>query len=209
MKSILVVEDDHRVRTFLAALIEGFGEFSVTAGCGSAEEALERLEEASPDIILLDINLPGMSGLDFITEVRDRGITAEVVMLTMYEDRDHLLAALKRGATGYILKGADSREILTALEEVVRGGAPMSPPIARLLVEEFKGEKMSSPDTTLSAREREVLLGISRGRSEKRLSEELRLSVHTIHTHIKNIYRKLQVNSRTEAIISARRRGIV
>lgn len=209
MKSILIVEDDHRVRTFLAALIGGTGEFTVAAACALAEEALERLEESFPDIILLDINLPGISGLDLIPEIRARGIAAEIVMLTMYEDRDHLLTALKRGATGYILKGSDTLEILKAVQEVAHGGAPMSPSIARLLVEEFKGEKVSSIDTGLSTREREILQGISRGRSEKRLAEELRLSTHTIHTHIKNIYRKLQVNSKAEALISARRRGIV
>lgn len=209
VKTIMIVEDNPRVREYLTTLLGGAPGFQVMAACESAEEALLSLERAVPDILLLDINLPGMSGIDLISELHNRHLYPEIVMLTMYEDRAHLLAALKRGASGYILKGADSVEILKAIQEVACGGAPMSPPIARLLVEEFKLQKMTIPEALLTSREREVLLGISLGRTNKSLAEQLTISLHTIQSHIKNIYKKLQVGSKIEAINTARRKGLL
>ena len=207
--NIVIVEDNDTTRSYLTSLVGGVSGFHVSAACRTADDALICCLQQAPDIILLDLNLPGLSGLDFISELRKHSITSEVVVLTMHEDRKHLLSAFKRGASGYILKGADSVDIVKALQEVAQGGAPMSPSVARLLVDEFKEQKELSTDTTLTGREREVLQGVAQGWQERELALNLGLSSHTIHSHIKNIYRKLQVNSKIEAINTARRRGII
>ena len=209
MHKIMVVEDNDITRNYLASLIGGTKGFEVVAACRSAEEALACLATVHPDCILLDIKLPGMSGLDFIVESRNRGLSSEIVMLTMHEDRKHLLTALKNGASGYILKGSDSMDIIRALQDVIQGGAPMSPSIARFLVEEFTNRRSAAVESLLTPRETEVLQGIARGWPERKLAATLTLSSHTIHSHIKNIYRKLQVTSKLEAVTVAKGKGIL
>jgi len=150
-----------------------------------------------------------MSGIEIIRIMRERVPRMEILVLTIHENREHLFLALQAGATGYLVKGTSSTEIINAVAMLMAGGAPMSPVVARYVIEEFQDVKGARDSSALTKREREVLQGIASGLSEKKLADTLSLSPHTIHTHIKKIYRKLQVNSRAEAVLKARNKGIV
>ena len=150
-----------------------------------------------------------MSGIDVIRSLREKSPRLEILVLTIHENREHLFLALQAGATGYLVKGTSAGEIISAVAMLMAGGAPMSPTVARYVIEEFQDVKVSRDAMTLPKREREVLRGIAAGLSERKLAADLGVSPHTVHTHIKKIYKKLQVNSRAEAVLKARNKGIV
>lgn len=204
-----IVEDHEKTLEYLSALFSGSDGIELSCACSAGEEALEKVFQAPPDVLVVDINLPDISGVEVIKAVKERFPRVEVLVLTMHESREHLFSALQAGATGYLVKGASSTEIINAVSLLMAGGAPMSPTVARYVIEEFQDIKSSREATTLTKREKEVLQGVASGLSEKKLAESLSVSPHTIHTHIKKIYRKLQVNSRAEAVLKARNKGIV
>jgi two-component system NarL family response regulator len=206
---VAIVEDHEKTREYLTALFGGSDGIELLGVFGTGQEALQSLPELLPDVLIVDINLPDMSGIDIIRVMRERAPRTEILVLTIHENREHLFLALQAGATGYLVKGTSSTEIINAVSMLMAGGAPMSPVVARYVIEEFHDVKGARESSALTKREREVLQGIASGFSEKKLADTLSLSPHTIHTHIKKIYRKLQVNSRAEAVLKARNKGIV
>jgi two-component system NarL family response regulator len=206
---VAIVEDHEKTREYLAALFGGSDGIELLGVFGTGQEALQSLPELLPDVLIVDINLPDMSGIDIIRVMRERAPRMEILVLTIHENREHLFLALQAGATGYLVKGTPSTEIINAVSMLMAGGAPMSPVVARYVIEEFQDVKGARESSALTKREREVLQGVASGLSEKKLADTLSLSPHTVHTHIKKIYRKLQVNSRAEAVLKARNKGIV
>ena len=182
-------------------LVNGAAGFRCLGCHTSAEAALKEIPTKKPDVILMDIFLGGMSGIECVRRLKaiDPGLT--IVMLTAYEDDELLFQALKAGANGYLVKPTSPAELLEAIAEVHRGGAPMSSNIARRVIESFhQTAKSSTESEMLSKREREVLGYLAKGYQYKEISEHLSISFDTVHTHIRNIYTKLQVRSKMEAV---------
>jgi len=205
---LLIVEDDALLRENLRVLLGGEPGVRVVAACACAEDALAQLVEARPDAMLSDLGLPAMSGVELIRRARELVPALDIVVLTVSEDREAVFAALKAGAAGYIVKGATPRELVEAVDVLRGGGAPMSPKIARLVVKTF--HDTPPPDEfLLSAKERTVLSGIQEGRSYKEIAAGMNISPHTVHSHIKHIYEKLQASDKRDALTKARRKGLL
>jgi DNA-binding NarL/FixJ family response regulator len=199
-KRVLIVEDDAEIRNSFSLIVNSSQKFYVANSYGSCEEAIKHLNADRPDIVLMDIELPGgMNGIQGTKIIKDKHPHADIIMVTVYEDSELVFEALKSGASGYITKSANYLELLTALEEIVKGGAPMSSKIARLVIDNFH----VNPNSPLTKRETEILQLISEGKTYTQISEELFISKETSKTHIKNIYSKLQVKSKSEAIAKA------
>ena len=205
---IAIVEDDKMLRENLKILLSGDGGIEVVGAFGSGEAALQALEEISPEVMLVDLGLPGMTGMEFIAKAKNMIEDLDIMAHTVFEDRETIFAAIKAGASGYILKGTKPAELIEALHNLHEGGAPMSPKIARLVIKEFQ-EHGIQEQYLLTPREKEILGGIEKGLSYQELAEINNISPHTVHTHIKNIYEKLQAKDRSEAIIKARKKGII
>src|SRR6266496_1338748 len=197
---VAIVEDDEQVRENLAELIRETKGFECTGTYASGEQALESLPRHRVDVVLMDVNLPGMSGVECVRRLKSVLPDVPVVILTVYDDSDRIFQALQMGASGYLLKRSTAEEILRAIQEVLRGGAPMSSYIARKVVQSFQRQGPSDqPAENLSKREIEVLNYVARGYTNKETAEALGLSAETVHGYLKTIYSKLHVRSRTEA----------
>jgi DNA-binding NarL/FixJ family response regulator len=202
---VSVVEDDDRVRASLARLVDGAGAFRCVSQHASAEAALDELPGVRPDVVLMDINLPGLSGVDCVRRLKTIVPDVQVVMLTVYEDTDLIFAALAAGANGYLLKRTPPDELLGGIRDVHRGGSPMTSHIARKVVRSFQDAEGARSDAeadanALSPREREVLDHLAQGYLYKEIAARLSISYDTVHTYVRRIYEKLQVHSRTEAV---------
>ena len=198
---VAIVEDDSSVRENLAALIDGTDGFSCVASCATAEEAWQKLPPLAPEVVLMDIHLPGRSGIACVEKLRRLSPQTQVIMLTIEEDSERVFESLKSGATGYLVKHATPAEILEAITEVQRGGAPMSGSVARKVVTAFRQPAPENAgDLKLSEREEEVLRLLARGHRSKEIADELGIGVGTVNTHIRHIYEKLHVRSRAEAV---------
>ncbi|HET7220929.1 MAG TPA: response regulator transcription factor [Vicinamibacterales bacterium] len=198
---VSVVEDDARVRGSFSRLVDQSPGFSCVSQHRSAEDALDELPAVRPDVVLMDINLPGMSGVDCVRRLKSLLPEAQVVMLTVYEDTDLIFGALAAGATGYLLKRTPPDELLRGIRDVHRGGSPMTSHIARKVVQSFRQTLPENADEgALSPREHEVLDYLARGYLYKEIAAELAISYDTVHTYVRRIYEKLQVHSRTEAV---------
>jgi DNA-binding NarL/FixJ family response regulator len=199
--SVSIVEDSDQVRTTLARLINRAEGFTCLSQYGSAEAALEGLPGEKPDVVLMDINLPGMNGVECVRRLKQTVPSIQVMMLTVYEDTENIFAALAAGATGYLLKRTSTAELLAAIRDVQRGGSPMTTHIARKVVQSFQRQGASAQQTeNLSPREQEVLDFLAKGFLYKEIAENLGISYETVHTYIRRIYEKLQVRTRTEAV---------
>lgn len=198
-KRVVIVEDDQEIRESFSLIVNSSQRFSVVGSYGNCEDAIAALHRDKPEIVLMDIELPGMNGIKGTQIIRDKSSSTEVIMVTVYEDSDLVFEALKAGASGYITKSANYTELLGALDEIVRGGAPMSSRIARMVIDNYH----INPNSPLTKRETTILQLISEGKTYTQISEELFISKETSKTHIKNIYSKLQVNSKSEAIAKA------
>ena len=196
---VSIVEDDARVRASMARLIDGADRFSCVSQHESGERAIADLPGVRPDVVLMDINLPGMSGVECVRRLRALVPSVQVVMLTVYEDTDLIFAALAAGATGYLLKRTPPDELLGGIWDVHRGGSPMTGHIARKVVQSFR-EADAGEEDALSPREREVLDHLAQGYLYKEIAARLAISYDTVHTYVRRIYEKLQVHSRTEAV---------
>ena len=198
--TLVVVEDDKEFRDRLVAIFKTDSHLRCLEAFGDAEAALRTMSILSPDVVLLDLNLPGVSGLDMIRAAKDRLPSVEIVILTVENDSEILYAALEAGASGYLIKPASAAEITSAVRQVNAGGAPMSPEIARMTLSFFRkrGEAKAALDV-LTARELEVLELVARGDRSGEIAEVLGIAAKTVNIHVHNIYRKLHVNSRTEA----------
>jgi len=201
---VAIVEDDPRWRSNLELLLGETQGLECVGSYPSGEAAVADLPRRRPQVVLMDINLPKMSGVECTRQLRALLPEVQIVMLTVYDDSDRIFQALQMGANGYLLKRASADEILQAIQDVHRGGAPMSAYIARKVVQSFQQQAPPTrPDEVLSKRESEVLGYVSRGYSDKEVAEALGLTPATVRSYLKTIYSKLHVHSRTQAIAKA------
>jgi RNA polymerase sigma factor (sigma-70 family) len=208
---VALVEDDRQVRAGLRLLIDNSDTCACVAAFGSAEDALARLPSLDVDVVLMDIHLPGLSGIECIRELKLRQPKLRIMMLTVFEDHDRIFQSLAAGASGYLLKQTPPDKLLEAITELHRGGAPMSMQIARQVIETFH-QSASDEETvaSLSPREKEIIALLGKGYLYKEIASQLGISVETVRTHIHNTYQKLHVRSRTEAVMKVfRRKGAV
>jgi DNA-binding NarL/FixJ family response regulator len=201
MISVSIVDDEKKLCESIATFLNGSPGFRCVSIYGSAEAALKRLPSDRPDVALMDINMPGLNGIECVSRLKALAPEIQIVMLTVYEDTDQIFKALAAGATGYLLKRSDPDELLQAIRVVNAGGSPMSNSIARKVVASFQkaghvGEKLD----LLSAREQAVLDCLAQGLAYKQIGDQLGISINTIRTHLRHIYEKLHVQSRTQAV---------
>lgn len=172
------------------------------AACATGEEALQKLPALKPQVVLMDLNLPQMPGTECIRRLKELSPATQVIVLTVYEDSEHIFLALKAGASGYLLKRSEPDDVLQAIRNAREGGAPMSSQVAHRVVQSFHEPVPTGFDTAvLTEREKEILLFLSKGFANKELAEQLQISVPTVRTHLRHIYEKLHVRSRSEAIV--------
>ena len=199
--AVSIVEDDAQARKILSGWVNHAPGFRLCGDWGDAEAALAALPERTPNVVLMDINLPGISGVDAVKKLKPILPDTQFVMLTVYEDADHIYNALAAGATGYLLKETPREELLKALHDVHLGGSPMTSNIARKVVQSFGQARASASATDdLSPREREVLELLARGYLYKEIAERLNISVPTVNTYVRRVYEKLHVRSRAQAV---------
>jgi DNA-binding NarL/FixJ family response regulator len=202
MISVGTVEDNRDFRNTLSRYLNEAPGFKCVAECSSAEDALKILPKTAPEVVLMDIHLPNMSGMACTRRLKDICPGIQILILTVYEDNEKVFGALKAGASGYLLKRADPADILRAIQEVKQGGAPMSSQIARQVVQSFREDTDESRKVEeLSEREEEILEQLAKGYSTKEIADRTSVSVNTVRTHLQHIYEKLHVRSRTEAVL--------
>jgi RNA polymerase sigma factor (sigma-70 family) len=205
--AVSIVEDNDKLRGTLAQVLNRADGFHCVSDYASAEDALKDLPQVRPDVVLMDINLPGMNGVECVRQLKQLLPQTQVMMLTVYEDTENIFNALTAGASGYMLKRTSSPELLEAIQEVSRGGSPMTMHIARKVVQSFqKTAAMAAATENLSEREQQVLDLLSQGLMYKEIADKLEISYETVHTYIRRIYEKLQVRTRTEAVAKFLRR---
>jgi DNA-binding NarL/FixJ family response regulator len=197
-----IVEDDAVLRKSLARLVDETKGMQCLAACASGEEAVQKLPQLKPQVVLMDLNLPQMSGTDCIRRLKEVLPSTQVIVLTVYEDSEHIFLALEAGASGYLLKRAEPDDVLEAIRNAHEGGAPMSSQVATRVVHSFHEPAPKGLDTTsLTEREKEILTFLSKGFANKEIADKLQISVPTVRTHLRHIYEKLHVRSRSEAIV--------
>ena len=205
---VAIVEDNAALGSGLRKIVESAPEFRCVGVWTSAEDALKKIEAFRPHVVLMDINLPGMSGIEATARVKQYLPEIQVIMVTVYRDHDKIFAALKAGASGYLLKRSTPADVRDAIRDVRSGGAPMSAEIARRVVEAFhqtpKPEQASQDEVKLSKRETEILELLCEGLANKEIADRLSISVETVRVHLKHVYEKLHVRSRTEAAMKFR-----
>ncbi len=200
---ICLVEDDARLREAISHWLREEAGFQIINCYPDAESAIRAMTKDQPDVVLVDINLPGLSGIECVRQLKPQLPTTQFTMVTVYEDADKIFQALAAGATGYLLKQTPRAELVAAIRELHRGGSPMSPNIARKVVWSYYKAPASlaaTPEATLSGREQQVLDGLVKGDLYKEISDTLGISMGTLHTYIRRIYEKLHVHSRAQAV---------
>ncbi len=199
---VSIVEDDAEIRSHLAQLIGKSPGFFLVSQHQDAKEAIEVIQLEKPDVVLMDINLPGMSGIECTRALKERIPALQILMLTIYEDSEMIFESLKAGASGYLLKRTPGAKLLEAIRDVHQGGSPMSSQIARRVVQFFNGQRMRSDEVNqLTERERAVLELLARGQLYKEIADGLGMSLDTVRKHLQNTYHKLHVHTRTEAVV--------
>ena len=199
--TVSIVEDNEKLRGTLARVLNRADGFSCLSQYGSAEDAIKDLPNTKPEVVLMDINLPGINGVECVRQLKKILPQIQIMMLTVYEDTENIFDALSAGANGYLLKRTSSAELLDAIREVHRGGSPMTTHIARKVVQSFQRNAPAQPvENNLSDREQQVLTLLSQGLMYKEIADKLQISYETVHTYIRRIYEKLQVRTRTEAV---------
>ena len=207
---VALIEDQQVLREGLAFLIDGTDGFRCTGSFGSVEQAFRRISDDVPQVVLMDIGLPGMSGIEGIRLLKDRWPELLCITLTVYEDDEKIFDALCAGASGYLLKRSPPARLVESLREVVSGGAPMSPEVASRVISLFKHIRPPErADYHLTPHELRLLKMLVEGHTYKTAAAELGSSINTIGTHMQSIYRKLQVHSKSEAVVKALRNGLV
>jgi DNA-binding NarL/FixJ family response regulator len=197
---VAIVEDNRELRENWVKRVNMHTRLRCVAACESAEAALQQLPNCSPDVVLMDINLPGMSGIRCTALIRQALPKAQILMLTIYSNNDYIFEALKSGANGYLLKSSSSEEVIRSIIDVMEGGAPMTGQIARRVIDAFRRPvPRDLREAPLTEREKEILQFLSQGYSNKEIAAKLEVSVSTVRTHIEHIYEKLHVHCRTEA----------
>ncbi len=198
---VSIVDDDEPISRILADLIRESKNLELVSAYNDSEVALQKLPADRPDVVLMDINMPGQNGIECVRRLKPDLPGTQFLMLTVYADADHIFAALAAGATGYLLKGTNRTQLLDGIRQIAEGGSPMSAGIARKVVQSFSRTEVERPDLqTLSPRERSVLDLLAKGYLYKEIAESLSLSVTTVDTYVRRVYDKLHVNSRSQAI---------
>jgi DNA-binding NarL/FixJ family response regulator len=199
--SILLYEDNDSLRESIASMLFLSDHYRVSGSFANVLSVAEQIQSYSPDAVLMDIDMPGMTGIEAVKKIRSMGISVPVIMLTVFDDNRHVFDAICAGASGYILKKHISAKLFDALDEVLAGGAPMSPSVARMVIASMQP---ASPNPyQLTPREKDVLKSLAQGNSYKLIAAEFEISVDTVRTHLKKIYEKLHVHSQTEAVSKA------
>lgn len=207
---VAIVEDDSLTREGLRRLIDGTSGFACVAACPSAEDALAIRPEGAPDVLLLDIHLPGMSGTDAVARFRERWPETVILMLTVFSEEEKIFASLCQGASGYLLKKTPPARLLDSIREACEGGAPMSPEIARKVIRMFREfQPPAGRDLPLTPHEVRLLQLFSEGHSYQAAAERLHVSINTVRNYIRSIYEKLHVHSKSEAVTKALRAGMI
>lgn len=199
---VTVVEDIEATREGLRIILTGEPGIEVAGIHADAEAALEVLASEAPDVLLVDLGLPGLSGLELIRRVRASRPSLEILVYTIYDDWQTVYAALRAGATGYVTKGVRASEVIEAIRAIAVGGSPMSPKIARMVIADF--QSAGAAGAALTEREREILHAMARGSTYKEIAAQFGVSPHTVRTHIRNIYEKLQATNKLDALAKAR-----
>jgi len=208
--SVAIVEDNKDLREGLSELIQGTPGYRCVGAYPNCAQFLEGVDVIKPDVVLMDIGLPGMSGIEGVQRLKTQRPSTEVLMLTVFEDERKIFDSICAGASGYLLKKTPPFRILEAIQEIYDGGAPMTASIARKVLTTFQDANPTlSPDFQLSEREREVLAGLVKGFSYKMIAHQCSISIDTVRSHIRHIYEKLQVNSKAQAITLAMRKKLV
>lgn len=202
---VSVVEDDQEIRKSLSLLINNSEGYKCISNFSDCETALKELPGNPPDVLLMDISLPGMSGIEGVRRLKEKIPDLDVIMLTVHSDDELVFESLCAGAFGYLLKNIEPEKLIESIKEVREGGAPMSTNVARRIVNSFRVE----PSAELTQREIDVLTNLCKGQSYKRIADTLKISEGTIHFHMKNIYKKLQVHSKSEAVAKALKQKLV
>ena len=204
-KTVLVVEDDTALREQFFKILSAAPDISCIGGYSSAESALPKIKTEAPDVVLMDIKLPGMSGIQCVMEIKKYDPNIQIIMVTVYEDSERIFRALKAGASGYLIKKSAQDQLIEAIRDVHKGGSPMSSPIARKVVRHFQMIGVSPKETeNLSPRETEVLDLLAQGFIYKEIGDQLKIGSETVRGYVKNICQKMQVRSRIEAVIKHR-----
>jgi DNA-binding NarL/FixJ family response regulator len=212
MINVAIVEDNKTIREGLAALINGTTGFSCIGTYGDCESFLSELHTLPADVVLMDIGLPGMNGIEGVKRAKNLEPDLNILMLTVYEDNDVIYDALCAGACGYLVKKTPPSRLLEAIREIQDGGSPMSSLIARKVITTFQKSKNIQNDASefdLTVREKEVLQSLGEGNNYQEISDSLFISVDTVRHHIRNIYKKLHVHSQTQAVAKAIRKGLI
>jgi DNA-binding NarL/FixJ family response regulator len=201
LRRVAIVEDDGGLRQQLEKILKNAERATCVGSYSSAEEALEKINKAKPDVVLMDINLPGMSGIECVAHLRKELPDAHVIMLTIYEDSDRIFKALQAGADGYLVKSSPTGTLLEAIDDVYKGGSPMSSHIARKVVRQFRqSEPESNEAEKLAPRERQVLDLLACGYVYKEIADQMGIGMETVKTYVKSICKKLHVRNRLEAV---------
>jgi len=199
---VAIVDDDEGIRTGLAALIRRNANFRLAGDYPNAETALKEIPRHPPDVVLMDINLPGMKGYDCVRQLKAALPTVQFLMLTVYEDSDSLFNSLKAGASGYLLKRTASARLLEAIQDVHAGGSPMTPQLARRVVQFFaQPASETSPLARLTPGEKDFLDQLANGYAYKEIADRMKISIDTVRSYVRTVYEKLHVHSRTEAVV--------
>jgi two-component system NarL family response regulator len=205
---VAIVEDERNLLEGLRIILGGEPDITVVGAYASAEEAIVKYKDASPDVMIVDLKLPGMSGIELIKRVKADMPEIDIMVHTAFSDMGNLVSAIKAGAAGYILKGCRPSELVDALYDLSNGGAPMSPKAARAVITALQSECQKGL-CILTKREREILQDIDAGLTYKEIAEKVCLSPHTVRTHIRNIYEKLHVRNKQEALLKAHKTGLL
>jgi DNA-binding NarL/FixJ family response regulator len=201
--SVLIYEDNELLRESIESMISLNKEFRVGGSFNNVLKVEDQVKSLRPDIILMDIDMPGSSGIEAVSKIRRAGWNTPIMMLTVFDDNQHVFDAICAGASGYLLKKHLSAKLYDSIEELQTGGAPMSPSIARMVISSMHKKPSQINPYGLTARETDVLTSLSKGNSYKLIASEFGISIDTVRTHIKNVYEKLQVHSQAEAVAKA------
>jgi len=200
--TVSIVEDNRGTRESLAEFLGRVSTLRCIGSHADGETALSKIPEEHPDVVLMDINLPGMSGIECVSRLKEKMPKTQVLMLTTYEESDLIFDSLRSGASGYMLKNAPPKELITAIEQVHAGGSPMSMQIARKVVSHFRQIKQPGSDMEkLTSREQEILALLAKGFLYKEIADQLGISLSTVRAHLHTVYQKMHVQSRTEAVV--------
>ncbi len=198
---VVVVEDDEEIRELVRRILSDDPSIQYVKAYPTGDAFVQGFDAESTDVVIMDINMPGSSGIECVAQAKPRDPRVQYIISTVFENPNYIFQALCAGATGYLLKGLSAQELVPAIHGVMEGGSPMSPAIARMVVSSFQGQARASiSDHQLTAKEREIVDGLAAGLMYKEIADKGGISIGTVRVHIRNIYEKLQVNSRHEAV---------